>query len=123
MKFFVSLLVVQTTVNAFFSVNYAADESHSALMTLPNVFLTVPSAEHVADIYARLSGLPPLLREGSVANRLFSTRYHYQPSNVFHLSHYIERPRKLERESMPALDIFTEQVQQPILLELSGGSK
>jgi hypothetical protein len=24
---------------------------------------------------------------------------------------------------MPALDIFTEQVQQPILLELSGGSK
>lgn len=30
---------------------------------------------------------------------------------------------KLERESMPALDIFTQQVQQPILLELSGGSK
>lgn len=77
MKFFVALLVVQTTVNAFFSVNYAADESHSALMTLPNVFLTVPSAEHVADIYARLSGFPPLLREGSMAKSLLSKRYHY----------------------------------------------
>ena len=68
MKFFMALVVVVTTVNAFFSVNYAADESHSALMTLPNVFLTVPNAEHVADIYARLCGLPPILREGPGAN-------------------------------------------------------
>ena len=68
MKFFVAFLVVQTSVNAFFSVNYVADESHSALMTQPNVFLTVPNAEQVADIYARLCGLPPLLTEGPGTN-------------------------------------------------------
>ena len=77
MKFFVALLVIQTTVNAFFSVNYASDESHSALMTLPNVFLTVPNAEHVADIYVRLCGLPPLLVEGSVADSLLSRGFHH----------------------------------------------
>ena len=64
MRLVTLLFLIQTTANAFFSINYSADEGHPALMTSPGVFLDVPSAEHVADIYARLSGLPPLLSEG-----------------------------------------------------------
>jgi hypothetical protein len=64
MRLIVVFCLIQYTVNAFFSINYSADESHPALMTLPGVFMEAPTPEHVADIYTRLSGLPPILREG-----------------------------------------------------------
>ena len=59
-------LLQTLTVQAFFSINYVADESHPALMTPPGVFKEAPQAEHVADIYARLSGQPPLFWEGEM---------------------------------------------------------
>ena len=68
MRVLAALILLQSTVNAFFSINYSANEGHPALMTLPGVFKDVPNAEHVADIYARLSGLPPILREGDICN-------------------------------------------------------
>jgi hypothetical protein len=57
-------VVILTTANAFFSINYSADENHPALMTSSSVFKEAPNAVHIADIYSRLSGLPPLLNEG-----------------------------------------------------------
>jgi hypothetical protein len=57
-------LLQATANNAFFSINYSAEENHPALMTSPVVFKEAPNAEQVADIYARLSGISPLLSEG-----------------------------------------------------------
>ena len=67
------LFLIQTTANAFFSINYSADESQPKLMTSSGVFKDVPSAVHIADIYARLGGLSPLLREGFGKNLHNST--------------------------------------------------
>ena len=74
MRLLAALFLVQTTVDAFFSINYSANEGQPALMTLPGVFKDVPNAEHIADIYARLSGLPPILREGDICNTRKVTR-------------------------------------------------
>ena len=63
-RFVALLFLFQATVQAFFSINYAADSSHPMLMTAPGVFKEAPQAEHVADIYARLSGNPPIFWEG-----------------------------------------------------------
>ena len=65
---FVALFFLFQAVQAFFSINYAADESHPMLMTSPGIFKEAPQAEHVADIYARLSGNPPIFWEGMQCN-------------------------------------------------------
>ena len=68
---FIALFFLFQAVQAFFSINYAADESHPMLMTSPGVFKEAPQAEHVADIYARLSGNPPIFWEGMHAIFVF----------------------------------------------------
>jgi hypothetical protein len=67
------IFLLQATANhAFFSINYSAEENHPALMTSPVVFKEAPNAEQVADIYARLSGISPLLSEGYFITVLLS---------------------------------------------------
>ena len=46
---------------AFYSINYVADPNqHPGVLNAGASFLSAPSAEHVADVYARLSGHAPL---------------------------------------------------------------
>lgn len=60
--FLVFFLLVGNT-EAFYSINYAAtSDIRSNLVNTGASFLEAPSAEHVADIYARLSGHAPLYR-------------------------------------------------------------
>lgn len=50
------------SAGAFYSINYVADLSeHPRVLNAGGAFLSAPSAEHVADVYARLSGHAPLL--------------------------------------------------------------
>lgn len=54
-----------TPALSFYSISYAATSKyHQVQGQVGQTFIEAPSAEHVADMYARLSGLPPLLREG-----------------------------------------------------------
>lgn len=121
MRVIALLFLIQTTANAFFSINYSAEESHPALMTSPSVFKEVPTAEHVADIYARLSGLPPLLREGltiTVIRDIEIGEFVYTSVNSKERCHFF-----VGEENMPAVDILAVTSKHPILLEVSGGSK
>jgi hypothetical protein len=65
-KFFLIACLLPCAVQAFFSINYAADESHPKIMTQPGFFKDAPTPDHVADIYSRLSGHAPLLWEGRI---------------------------------------------------------
>jgi len=79
-------------IAAFYSVNFAASSKHTGVVNVGSSFLSAPSAEHVADIYARLSGHAPL----------YST----------------------DSEKLPTLDVLaTSGAQQPLLLEVHGGSE
>jgi hypothetical protein len=61
MKLFVALL---PAVSAVFSLHYVAKSHHPAVVGEEAKFLHAPNALQVADIYSRVSGLAPLLREG-----------------------------------------------------------
>ena len=82
-RFVALLFLYQSTVQAFFSINYAADENHPMLMTSPGVFKEAPQAEHVADIYARLSGNSPIFWEGQSrrfpVQRIQYTKVNFDP--------------------------------------------
>jgi len=52
-------------VVAFYSINFVADEGNTGVVNAGASFLSAPSAEHVADIYARLSGHAPLFSTDS----------------------------------------------------------
>ena len=52
------------TSQAFYSVNYIASSNHPQVVGQVGSFKNAPDADHVADIYTRLGGLNPLLREG-----------------------------------------------------------
>jgi hypothetical protein len=58
---FLSLLNI---ASAFYSISYSADENYPQIVGSPVVFKVPPSPEHVADIFSRLSGKAPILREG-----------------------------------------------------------
>ena len=110
MRVIALLFLIQTTANAFFSINYSAEESHPALMTSPSVFKEVPTAEHVADIYARLSGLPPLLREGltiAVIRDIEIGEFVYTSVNSKERYHFFCRGREHARRRHPSSDIKT----------------
>jgi hypothetical protein len=63
-------LILLASAEAFFSVSYYGPEG--AIVNTGAYFVEAPSADHIADIYFRLSGLPPILREGdSYLNCLF----------------------------------------------------
>jgi len=56
-------------VSGFYSIGYASKHPQAQLQgEIGQTFIEAPSAEHVADLYARLSGFPPLLREGESTN-------------------------------------------------------
>jgi hypothetical protein len=60
------IIFIIILVSAFYSIN--VDNSYYNKLTNAGteVFHEAPTAEHVADIYARISGHPPLLREDKV---------------------------------------------------------
>ena len=59
-------------VNGFYSINFAVNDDKAVnVVGAGQTFSGPPSAEHVADIYARLSGLPPLLREGNATKHFY----------------------------------------------------
>jgi hypothetical protein len=59
---FIALFLLPT-VAAYYSIHYAAKETHPAVIGQSR-FASSPSASQVADIYARVSGHGPLLSEG-----------------------------------------------------------
>jgi hypothetical protein len=62
MKLFALILLFAiSSVNAFYSISYASEKSQ--LYGGIESFSEAPSAETVADIYTRMSGIPPLYRE------------------------------------------------------------
>ena len=64
-KLILLLCLLNSGVDAFFSINYFANgDEHPALMTSAGVFKQAPSADQVADVYARLSRLHPIMWEG-----------------------------------------------------------
>lgn len=56
--------------HAFYSVNYIASKDHPQVVGQVGSFKNAPDAEHIADVYARLGGLAPLLREGSISSNM-----------------------------------------------------
>ena len=68
-KLVILLCLLSSSVHAFFSINYFANgDEHPALMTSAGVFKQAPSADQVADIYARLSRLNPIMWEGAITS-------------------------------------------------------
>jgi hypothetical protein len=59
-------LLLPVAVSANYAIHYSSTNLHPQVVRNGDEvkFAKPPSAEHVADIYARLSGLPPLLHEG-----------------------------------------------------------
>ena len=83
--FFALLLPVAA---AFYSVSYHSNSGSNDVIIPDNtVFYESPSAEHVADIYSRIAGLPPLFNEEEIQ---MPTR------NVFSSSNSKETPLLLE---------------------------
>ena len=58
------LLFVIPSVFAYYSVHYAENAQNALILDKPLAFANEPSALHIADIYARLSGAAPLLHAG-----------------------------------------------------------
>lgn len=58
-------LLFPALISAKYSVHYVKGVGNPKLIGERAEFTASPSAEHVADIYTRLSGLAPILREGS----------------------------------------------------------
>ena len=66
------LAILPVLVNSFYTIGYfAGSMSGSALGGKVSTFTAAPDSIHVADLVARLSGYPALLREG-----LLSTYYY-----------------------------------------------
>jgi hypothetical protein len=66
---FVCVIIFQQIVFGAYSINYQPRQGHEADVKLMNFgasFKEAPTAEQVADIYARLSGKAPLLWEGMI---------------------------------------------------------
>ncbi len=82
--FLVSLLPV---VVAFYSVSYHSTSDSDIIIPDNAVFYESPSAEHVADIYSRIAGLPPLFNENEIQ---------MPARNVFSSSNSKETPLLLE---------------------------
>jgi hypothetical protein len=131
MRFLVAFCLLHATAQAFFSINYAADESHPSLMTPPGVFKDAPKAEHVADIYARLSGRAPLFWEGlwvprpdgdedGCACKRCSSRSSHPCVCALAGASSLSLSGK---ENMPAIDVLADTGPAPILLEINGGSE
>ncbi len=47
---------------AIYSVHYASNNQRNLVDNQVGVFQNAPEAEHIADIYTRLSGMAPLLK-------------------------------------------------------------
>lgn len=58
-----------------FSVNYLAGSEHPQLVNADTVIKVSPSALHIADLYARLSGISPILSEGTIKITLNSNMF------------------------------------------------
>jgi len=64
---FCFLLSFLSSVSCFYSIGYVSKHPQAQLQgQTGQTFIEAPSAEHVADLYARLSGFPPLLREDAM---------------------------------------------------------
>ncbi len=59
-----NFLLLSQSVVGLYSVHYIASEEQPQFTGKQSFFAKAPDAIHVADMYARMSGLPPLLREG-----------------------------------------------------------
>jgi hypothetical protein len=57
-------LLLLPIIEATYSIHYYAGISESKIVNTDSTFVASPDAIHVADIYARISGLTPLLSEG-----------------------------------------------------------
>ena len=71
---FLCVLVLQQIVFGAYSISYQPRQGHESEVKMMNFgasFKESPSAEQVADIYARLSGKAPLLWEGKYMSQLF----------------------------------------------------
>jgi len=60
-------LSVITTALSSYSLGYYSQSFSKILNAGIHYFRDAPTAEHVADIYSRISGAAPLLREGKKA--------------------------------------------------------
>lgn len=56
--------LLASPVAALYSVHFMPGAGHSNVVRKPGVFATAPDAAQVADIYARLAGIAPVLHEG-----------------------------------------------------------
>lgn len=61
----VCLVLLARSAGAFYSISYSAEGADKRVANAGASFVSAPSAEHVADVYARLSGHAPLFKSDS----------------------------------------------------------
>jgi len=59
------LVLLARSAGAFYSISYSAEGADKRVANAGGSFVSAPSAEHVADVYARLSGHAPLFKSDS----------------------------------------------------------
>ena len=99
------------TALSTYTIYYKADEKDPQLAYAVDKnlnFIASPTAEHVADIYTRLSGQPALLREGMII--------------CIAILSIIGFSLCAENVHLPTTDIFSKHHHAPLLLEVYGGS-
>ena len=60
-------------ISASYSLSYYSNEATKILNAGLHSFQDTPTAQHIADIYTRISGLSPILREGIMLNNFMVT--------------------------------------------------
>lgn len=69
----ISLLLLSKVIliHASYSLSYYSNEATKILNAGLHSFQDTPTAQHIADIYTRISGLSPILREGIIFQNRF----------------------------------------------------
>jgi len=93
--FLALLLISLMTCECHFSMGYIHGASKSPIVNAGMEMLSMPDAAHVADLYARLSGMSPLLSSGNFGRHLLSEsecslthRTQHSPHSILFLSHH-----------------------------------
>ena len=77
---FIPFFLLACPVAALYSMHFVPGADHIKILGNHGRFLKSPEASHVADIYARLAGVSPILQEGALSYILL---------NLPSLSHFV----------------------------------
>lgn len=111
------LFLLVPVANAAFSVHYAGN--NNAVLVADNHFRNNLKAEHVADLFARVSGKAPLLHEGRIVASCEPWHFLNWSTSADSFV-FLFVPGTLD---LPSADILSTHQAEPVILELFGGSK